>query len=268
MVIVVKVGGSLLKLGPPENIVKDFVKMLEVDKLVLVHGGGYEVTEMAERLGKKQKFVVSPDGIRSRYTDKETVEIYTMVMKGKINSEIVLALQAKGVRAVGISGFDSSTLLAERKKRLVIVDERGRKVAIEGGYTGKIVKASSELLNTLLEKNFVPIVAPIALGTEGEMLNVDGDRAAAAIAGCLKAEKTIFLTDVGGVIIDGQLVKMMSVEEARKSMRKVGFGMDKKIMAAVEAIENGAKESIISAGNVENPLTNSLYGENRTVIRP
>lgn len=267
MVIVIKVGGSLLKLGPPENIVNDFIKTMQVDKLVLVHGGGYEVTEVAEKLGKKQRFVVSPEGIRSRYTDRETVEIYTMVMKGKINSEIVLALQAKGVKAVGISGFDGATLVAERKKRLVIVDERGRRVAIDGGYTGKILKANSELLNTLLKENFVPIVAPVALGTEGEPLNVDGDRAAAAIAGCLKAEKAIFLTDVGGVLIDGQLVKEMSIEEAKKSMRKVGFGMDKKIMAAVEAIESGVKESIISAGNIENPLTNSLSGENRTVIR-
>ncbi len=267
MVTVVKVGGSLLKLGPPENILSDFCKALQEEKLVLVHGGGFEVTEIAEKLGKKQEFVVSPEGIRSRYTDRETVDIYTMVMKGKINSEIVLALEGKGVKTVGISGFDGELLVAERKKRLLTVDSRGRRVALEGGYTGKIIGVNSNILVTLLKEDFVPVVSPIALGTEGEPLNVDGDRAAAYIAGGLKAERVVFLTDVNGVLIDGQLVKELTLADASASIRKVGHGMDKKILAAVEAIEQGVKESIISSGSLDNPIMNSLRGENRTVIR-
>jgi acetylglutamate/LysW-gamma-L-alpha-aminoadipate kinase len=267
MVTVVKVGGSLLKLGPPENILADFCKALEVEKLVLVHGGGYEVTEVAERLGKRQKFIVSPEGMRSRYTDKETIEIYTMVMKGKINSEIVLALGGKGVKAVGLSGFDGRLLLAERKKKLIAIDERGRRVAMEGGYTGKIVEVNPQILRTLIGEGYVPVIAPVAIGTEGEPLNVDGDRAAAHIAGGLGADRVVFLTDVAGVMINGELIKELTLEDAKASMRKVGFGMDKKLLAAIEALEQGAKESIISAGNVENPITNSLNGESRTVIR-
>ena len=267
MVTVVKVGGSLLKLGAPENILVDFVKALQDEKLVLVHGGGYEVTEVAERLGKKQKFIISPDGMRSRYTDRETVEIYMMVMKGKINSEIVLALLARGIKAIGISGFDGGLLQAERKKRLIIIDERGRRVAIEGGYTGKIVNVNTHILETLLREDYVPIISPIALGTEGEPLNVDGDRAAAYIAGGLKADRAIFLTDVSGLIVDGKLVTNLTISEAKVKIKKAGHGMDKKLLAAIEALEHGAKESIISSGNVDNPITNSLKGESRTVIR-
>lgn len=267
MVTVVKVGGSLLKLGPPENILTDFCKALQEEKLVLVHGGGYEVTDVAEKLGKKQRFIVSPEGIRSRYTDRETVEIYTMVMKGKINSEIVLALEGKGVKAVGISGFDGKLLVAERKKKLLTIDERGRRVAVEGGYTGKIINVNSAILETLLKEDYVPVVSPIAIGTEGEPLNVDGDRAAAYIAGGLKADRVVFLTDVSGVLIDGQLVKELTLMEANNSIREVGHGMDKKILAAIEAVEHGAKESIISSGGLDNPITNSLKGENRTVIK-
>jgi len=267
MVTVIKVGGSLLKLGPQENMLEDFKKALGYDKIVLVHGGGYEVTETAEKLGKKQEFVVSPQGMRSRYTDKETIEIYTMVMKGKINSEIVLALQGKGVNAVGLSGFDAKLLLAERKKRLVIIDKRGRKVAIDGGYTGKITNVDTGILKLLLENNYVPVVAPVALGTEGEPLNVDGDRAAAYIAGGLKADRVVFLTDVSGVLINGELVKSMTVDETKANMKKVGHGMDKKLLAALEALEMGANESIISAGNIDNPISNSLNGDSRTVVR-
>ncbi|MGQ9781574.1 MAG: [LysW]-aminoadipate/[LysW]-glutamate kinase [Nitrososphaeria archaeon] len=267
MVTVVKVGGSLLKLGPPENILNDFSKALQEERLVLVHGGGYEVTEVAERLGKKQKFIISPNGMRSRYTDRETAEIYMMVMKGKINSEIVLALLGKGIRAIGLSGFDGGLLLAERKKKLHVIDERGRRVAIEGGYTGKITDVNSHILETLLREGYVPVISPVALGTEGEPLNVDGDRAAAYIAGRLKADRVVFLTDVGGVLIDGQLIKSLTIGEAKASLKRVGHGMDKKILAAVEALEHGAKESIISSGSVDNPITNSLMGESRTVIR-
>jgi acetylglutamate/LysW-gamma-L-alpha-aminoadipate kinase len=176
-------------------------------------------------------------------------------------------LEGKGVKAVGISGFDGKLLVAERKKRLLTVDERGRRVAIEGGYTGKIISVNSAILEILLEKDYVPVISPIAIGTEGEPLNIDGDRAAAYIAGGLKADRVVFLTDVSGVLIDGQLVKELTLADANTSMRKVGHGMDKKILAAIEAIEHGAKESIISSGGLDNPITNSLKGENRTVIK-
>src|SRR4030043_2008270 len=163
MLIVVKMGGSILKEGASSTLVADLKALVAEHKLVLVHGGGAEVTETAAKLGKQQQFIVSPEGFRSRYTDRETIEIYTMVMAGKINKQIVLALQSQGIPAVGLSGLDGALLKAERKKKLVAVDERGRKKVIDGGYTGKITEVNAGLLQFLLEKGYVPVVTPIAV---------------------------------------------------------------------------------------------------------
>ena len=266
MVTVLKIGGSLLSLGPIDHILQDFKKAVQNERIILVHGGGNEVTKIAEKLGKTQRFIFSPSGIRSRYTDKETVEIYAMVMAGKINTEIVPQLQNIGVPAFGLSGVDGGLIRAERKKKLIIIDERRRKRFIEGGYTGKIREVNTEILDMLLKKDLVPVVSPIAIGLEGEILNVDGDRAAAYIAGFIKADNIIFLTDVEGIYIDGKLVTHLTLENAKTLMRKVGPGMDKKLMASIEAIEMGAKRGIISSGRREDPITYSLYGETRTVI--
>lgn len=266
MVSVIKIGGSLISLGPIDHILRDFKEALKKEKLVLVHGGGNEVTRIAEKLGKEQKFIYSPDGIRSRYTDKETVEIYTMVMAGKVNTEIVSQLQSIGINAFGLSGVDGGLIRAERKKKLIIIDERGRKRAIEGGYTGKITSVNVDIIQMLLERGFVPVISPVALGMEYEILNVDGDRAAAYVAGFLKAENIIFLTDVEGLYVDGKLVKRLSLHEAKQLMKKVGPGMDKKLMAASEAVELGARRGIISSGKKENPITYAFEGDERTVI--
>ncbi|MEM2513670.1 MAG: acetylaminoadipate kinase, partial [Candidatus Bathyarchaeia archaeon] len=125
--IVLKIGGDIYKRGLGESLIDDVKKILENDKVVIVHGGGDEVTDISERLGKKQIFVTSPEGIRSRYTDEETVEIYTMVMAGRINKAIVRWLLSHGILAVGISGIDGALMVANRKKKLLIIDERGRK---------------------------------------------------------------------------------------------------------------------------------------------
>ncbi|MEM3437680.1 MAG: [LysW]-aminoadipate/[LysW]-glutamate kinase, partial [Nitrososphaerales archaeon] len=247
MTIVVKIGGSILEKGVNITILEDIKDIFTQQKLLLVHGGGDIVTEIAEKLGKKQTFIVSPEGIRSRYTDLETVIIYTMVMVGKINKEIVSALHKVGINAIGLSGIDGSIIRAERKKKLIIIDERGRKRVIEGGYTGKIKSVNSDLLNLLMNSNYMPIIAPIAVGDEGELLNVDGDRAAAYVAGGIKADKIVFLTDVPGVLINNKPILKMNLSEAKEIMPKIGFGMEKKVLASIEALEMGVKESIIAS---------------------
>ncbi|MCP8322724.1 MAG: [LysW]-aminoadipate/[LysW]-glutamate kinase, partial [Candidatus Methylarchaceae archaeon HK02M2] len=229
MAIVVKIGGSILKQGINPSILKDLKDTYLQQKVLLVHGGGDQVTEIAEKLGKPQKFIISPGGIRSRYTDLETIVIFTMVMVGKINKELVTTLHKADIKAIGLSGVDGSIIKAERKKKLIIINERGRKMVIEGGYTGKIKEINSNLLKILLNEDYMPVVAPIAIGDEGELLNVDGDRAAAYIAGSLGADKIIFLTDVPGVLMDGKPILKMSILEAKEIMPKIGFGMEKKI---------------------------------------
>src|SRR4030066_363167 len=154
MLIVVKMGGSILKEGASSTLVADLKALAAEHKLVLVHGGGAEVTETAAKLGKPQQFIVSPEGFRSRYTDKDTIEIYTMVMAGRINKQIVLALQSQGIPTVGLSGLDGAILKAERKKKLIAVDEKGRKKGMDGGYTGKISEVNVNLIKFLLEKEY------------------------------------------------------------------------------------------------------------------
>ncbi len=263
--IVIKIGGSVVD-GLHESTVSDLKDVLSNEKVILLHGGGKEVTSIAEKLGKEQKFVVSPGGIRSRYTDRETAQIYTMVMSGKINKEIVMMLQKQGINAVGLSGVDGAIIKAERKKKLIIVDERGRKVAIDGGYTGKINDVNASLLNTITAGGYVPIVSPIALSEEFDLLNVDGDRAAAYVAGSVKADRVIFLTNVDGLMMDNKLVTHLTVSEAKEMLPKIGFGMEKKVLACTEAVSMGVKEAIIASGQVANPISSALKHDNCTVI--
>ncbi len=265
MSVVVKVGGSILGQGVSTTILDDIKRLSDKEKLVLVHGGGREVTQMAEKLGKKQTFVVSPEGIRSRYTDKETASIYTMVMAGILNKEMVAALQKVGVNAVGLSGVDGGLLRAERKKRLVVV-ENGRKRAIDGGYTGKITGVNSELLKMLVDSKFTPLVSPIAMSEEYEFLNVDGDRAAAYVAGALKAKAVLFLTDVPGILMNDRLLRHLTVAQARELMPTIGHGMEKKVLACLEALEMGVGEALIASGLIENPISAALSHSECTVI--
>ncbi|WP_309493447.1 [LysW]-aminoadipate/[LysW]-glutamate kinase [Candidatus Hecatella orcuttiae] len=266
--LVVKVGGSLLKSGFPPTLLKDLKSAALNHRLTLVHGGAALVTETAQKMGKEQKFIVSPDGMKSRYTDRETMEVYTMVMAGKINKQVVAFLQSGGVNAIGLSGADGQLLRASRKKKLIILDERGRKVAIEGGYTGKIEEVNPQPLRCLMDLGYMPVVAPIAVDDEFQLLNVDSDRAAAYIAKALKADCLILCTDVEGLILNGALVKRLKLEEARENLPKIGHGMRKKIYAAVEALEGGVREVVVTKGALETPLTSALNHEAGTLIVP
>ncbi len=266
MLIVVKMGGSILKEGASSELVSDLKNVLSENKLILVHGGGIEVTEIASKLGKEQKFVVSPDGFRSRYTDRDTIEIYLMVMAGRINKQIVSALLSQGIPALGLSGLDGLLLQAERKKRLIVVDENGRKKVIDGGYTGRINKVNCDLLELLIENGYLPVITPIAISEEFELLNVDGDRTAACIAGNLKADRLVLLTDVEGLILNGGLVPRIGVSDAKEILRKIGQGMITKVHAAIEALNLGVGEVLISSGHGKFSISSPLKHECGTVI--
>ncbi|MCX8204796.1 MAG: [LysW]-aminoadipate/[LysW]-glutamate kinase [Candidatus Nezhaarchaeota archaeon] len=258
--LVVKVGGDLVKdEAAMQRILRDIKEVASEQRVVLVHGGGDVVTEVAAKLGKEQVFVTSPEGFKSRYTDRETAEIYSMVMSGLINKRLVTCLQRLGLKAVGLSGLDAGLLRAERKKKLIIIDERGRKRAIEGGYTGRIVAVNTSILEELLKLDFLPVVAPVALGDEYEILNVDGDRAAAHIAGALRAE-LVLLTDVEGVVVDGRVVREVKGEEVEGLLKKLGPGMITKVYAASEALSLGSPRVVIASGLKERPVSTALAG--------
>ncbi len=264
LIITLKLGGDIIK-KPESSLFADLKRTSTQHSVILVHGGGDEVTEIADKLGKKQKFIVSPGGIRSRYTDEETVKIYTMVMCGKNNKELVAALEREKIPALGLSGLDGGLIRAERKKQLISVED-GRKRIIDGGFTGQIIKINGNLLSAILKDGYIPVVAPVALGEEFEFLNVDSDRAAAYVAGELKADTIVFLTDVSGVYMESKLIREMKIGEAESMMKKVGFGMEKKLMACVEAVRMGVGRAIIASGKVEEPITRALAEKNCTVI--
>ncbi len=264
--IIIKIGGSVVDFLHPSAI-SDIKKVIAQEGVILVHGGGKEVTKVSKQLGKEPKFVVSPSGIKSRYTDKETAEIFTMVMSGKINKTIVRLLQKNGVNALGLSGVDGRVIEAERKKKLIIVNEKGRKQVIDGGYTGKITNVNATLVKSLLEQGLTPVISPIAISEESDFLNVDGDRAAAYVAGKVQADKVLFLTNVDGLLMDDKLVEHLTLTEAKEIRPKVGFGMEKKILAATEALDMGVKEALIANGERENPISSAIAHKNCTVIQ-
>ena len=263
--IVIKIGGSIVE-GLNPSILDDFSDLIKKQKVVIVHGGGKDVTNIANSMGKEQKFIMSPAGKRSRYTDKETAMIYTMVMSGKISKNITGMLQSKGISSVGITGIDGGMIKADRKKKLMIINEKGRKMLIEGGYTGKVSTVNPKLINCLLNNDYVPVISPIAVSDEFEFLNIDGDRAAANVAGALQSDVVIFITNVIGLMMDDNLIPSLSLEEAKNMLPQIGPGMEKKVLACTEALSMGVKKAIIASGSVQNPIMSALENKNCTVI--
>ncbi len=264
--ITIKIGGSVVDNLHPSTI-SDIKKIVETEGVILVHGGGKEVTKVCEQLGKEPKFVTSPSGIKSRYTDKETAEIFTMVMAGRINKNIVRMLQKNGINAIGLSGVDAKLIQAERKKKLLIVNEKGRKQAIDGGFTGKISDVNASFIKSLLDQALTPVISPIAISEESDFLNVDGDRAAAYVAGKVHTDKVLFITNVDGLLMDDKLVTNLTLSEAKEIRPKVGPGMEKKILASTEALDMGVTEALIANGQKENPISSAIAHENCTVIK-
>ena len=266
MTIVIKVGDKVMSSVLSQSNLNDLAQITHQVPTVLVHGGGNTVTGIAEKLGIQQKFVTSPEGFRSRYTDAETIQVFTMVMAGKINKEIVRHLQSRKIPAVGLSGLDGGLIRAERKQKLVVKDERGRRRIIDGGYTGRVTHVDVSLLQTLLTAGYVPVIAPIALGSENEPLNLDGDRTAAHVAGAVRADLLLLLTDVEGVTLAGGIVPRLSAAEAKRGIPNLGPGMITKVYAALEALSMGVGKVVISSGHRENPFTSAIQEQAGTVV--
>lgn len=248
-----------------ENLIEDITNLSKEHRIVIVHGGGPQINEIAKRLGKEPVYVTSPSGFKSRFTDKETRDISIMAMAGRVNKKIVATLWKNGIPAVGLTGLDGKTLIAKRKDKIVAV-ENGRKRVIRGDYSGKIEEVDGRLLNLILENGYVPVVAPIGISYENEPVNLDGDRAAAHVAKAVNANIFISLTDVQGVIIDGKVIQSLDRQEAEKILKKVGGGMRKKIFAALEALNLGVKPVVICSGLEKNPISSALTLKTGTVI--
>ena len=243
-IVVVKYGGNaMVSEELREQVMEDIVLLWLVGvRVVLVHGGGPEISDMMSRLGKKPEFV---DGLR--VTDQETVDIVQMVLAGKVNKTLVKLLEVKGGKAMGISGMDGGLIEAKMKRA-------------ELGYVGNITGVNIEPVMDLLEKGYIPVISTLGCDREGNTYNINGDTAAACIAGALGAERLIMMTDIAGVLRDrndpSTLIPELTIGEAVKLFEEnvIAGGMIPKVECCIDAIHRGVERVIIMDGRVPHSI--------------
>ena len=215
---------------------------------VIVHGGGPDITQFLKKVGKQSDFI---SGLR--VTDEETVEIAEMVLDGKVNSDIVNLLNHRGVRAVGLSGKDAGLIRAS-KKLATVYDGDGHKESVDIGYVGQVDSIDAKILVDLIANDYIPVIAPIGVGEDGESYNINADYVAAEIAGALKAEKLLLLTDTEGVYKDFEdkdtFISSLTADEAREYIKNgvISGGMIPKIEACLKSLESGTNKIHIIDG--------------------
>ena len=246
--VVIKYGGNaMINENLKQQVMEDIALLWLIGvKVVLVHGGGPEISETMKRLGKEAKFV---DGLR--VTDKETVDIVQMVLAGKINKTLVNLIQMKGGHAVGLSGIDGGIIEAKMKNEAL-------------GYVGEITKIRTQPITDLLEKHYIPVISTIASDRQGNTFNINGDTAAAYIAGALGAERLIMMTDIAGLLMDKDdpdtLIPNITVSEAKKLYDKgiISGGMIPKVDCCIEALERGVNNVVIMDGRIPHSILMEL----------
>jgi len=255
--IVVKVGGA-------SGINYDYVlqDLIKYKDVVLVHGGSDELNKISLKLGKPPTMITSVSGHVSRRTDKETMDIFNMVYCGKMNKMIVEKLQKLGVNAIGLSGIDGKLLIGKRKN--IVIVEEGKKKVLRDDLTGKVDDVNVNLLRIFLDNGYLPVITPPALSYEHEAINVDSDRASAAIAGALKADALIILSNIPGLLMDtndeSSLIREITKDDSEKAMSFAQGRMKKKVMGAFEALENGVNKVIFGDARIDEPITKALQG--------
>ncbi|PKO21481.1 MAG: acetylglutamate kinase [Chloroflexi bacterium HGW-Chloroflexi-1] len=261
--LVVKVGGAA---GVDSNAVCADVAALAAEgrPVVLVHGASATADALATRVGLPVRQLVSPSGHVSRYTDPETLEIYVAAAAGQVNKRLVACLQGLGCNAIGLSGVDGRLLVARRKTAVRAV-ENGRQRVVRDDYTGQLETANSQLLHMLLAAGYTPVIAPLALGAESERLNVDGDRAAALLAGVLGAQSLMILSNVPGLLAaypdESSLVHYVAAASLDWAESLAQGRMKKKLLAVREALAAGVPQVILGDSRRANPLRAALAGE-------
>lgn len=247
-VVVVKYGGNaMINEQLKQQVMEDITLLWLIGvKVVLVHGGGPEISDIMNRLGKKAEFV---NGLR--VTDKETVDIVQMVLAGKVNKTLVNLLNMKGGRAVGVSGIDGGIIEATMKDEAL-------------GYVGEITKIRPKAILDLLENGYIPVVSTVAGDKQGNTYNINGDTAAAHIAGALNAERLIMMTDIAGVLMDkndpSTLIPHLTVAEAKDLYESgiIAGGMIPKVDCCIEALEHGVENVIIMDGRIPHSILMEL----------
>ena len=271
--VVVKLGGA--RAVDPQGAVGDIAALVEEGRnVVVVHGGSTAVDETLERMGIEPTYVETPGGVTGRFTDEETIEVFEMVMAGKLNTELTTLFRNAGVDALGLSGVDGGLLTGPRKSAVRVLED-GKKKIKRGDHSGKITDVNGELLTDLLANNYTPVVSVPMLGEnkDGSVtpVNADADRSAAAIAGSLGGE-LIILTDVTGIYADPDdpetLIDAAATPAELEVVKTAAEGfMTKKVMAATEALEGGSPAVFVANANSDAPVTDALDGSGTTIHR-
>lgn len=240
-------------------------------RTVLVHGGSDETNRLAEALGHPPRFVTSPSGYTSRYTDRGTLELFLAAVAGKVNKLLVERLQRRDINAIGLSGLDGRILVGSRKATIRIVED-GKQKILRDDWTGTIEVVNTGLLRMLLEAGYLPVIAPIAASFAGEALNVDGDRAAAAVAIALQAETLLLLTNVPGLLRnfpdESSLIRHVPQADVEELLPIAQGRMKKKILGAAEALQGGVERVVLGDARVEQPITAALAGHGTVIGVP
>ena len=260
--IVVKYGGNAMLNDQIKNKVLQDIVFLQGAGMrpVVVHGGGPEITAMLMQAGKKSEFV---SGLR--VTDAESVGIAEMALVGKINTDLVARLNTLGGRAVGLNGKDAN--LVQAKKHLADVYENGEVNLVDIGFVGNVEHVNTELIEVLLANGFIPVIAPTGVGTNGETYNINADSVAGEIAGALKAEKLLVLTDVRGIYSDyrdeNSFISTLTFEKAQELIirGKIDGGMIPKVRACITALSGGAKKTHIIDGRAEHTILMEIFSD-------
>jgi acetylglutamate/LysW-gamma-L-alpha-aminoadipate kinase len=240
------------------------------ERQLLVHGGSDAANRLGEEVGHPPRFVQSPSGHTSRLTDARTLEIF-MMATALFNRQIVTCFAKLGVPAVGLSGIDAGLVRAERKRAIRVV-ENGRVRVVRDDRTGTPTTVNTKLLESLLDQNMLPVIAPVASSEEHDPLNVDGDRLAACVAGALQAQTLLLLTGVPGVLADVEdehsLIQHVADDEIEATIAAVGGRMKKKVLGAREALRAGVRRVIIAGTTGETPLCDALAGRGTVIGAP
>ena len=236
-------------------------------RAVVLHGCSKAADRLGDEMGLPARHVTSTAGVRSRYTDAAALRVFTAAA-ALVNAELVVGLQRHGVRAIGLTGADGGLLRGPRKDILRVV-EHGRQRVLRDDYTGRVEQVNSDMLRLLLDAGYTPVIAPLALAYSGDMVNVDGDRAAAAVAVALDAETLFVLSNVPGLLADihddRSLVHTLCAGDLATFERRVTGGMRRKLMAAREALRGGVRRVVLADGRVAHPLRAAI-AEQGTVI--
>lgn len=257
--IVIKIGGG--KNINIANIAED-LKNLK-DDVVIVHGGNFLLDEYSKKLGIEKKYLESPNGLRSRYTTDEVIDLMYLTYCGLANKKIVAELQKNDINAIGLSGIDGKIITGKKHDSLLsIVD--GKKKVVKDDLTGSVKEVNTRLLKELLGLGLLPVITPPVITEEGLVINVDGDKITAAIAKELTADKIIFLIEAPGIMKDisdeNSLVKEITKDDFEKLSASSEGRMKRKIMEIGKLLGTGVKEVIVSDGRIKNPVTFALSG--------